>query len=142
MESATYTVSADKSRLDVGYVHDNLSRSYWAKGIGLAVVQKSIEGSMCFGIYQDEQQVGFARLITDQATFAYLADVFVDENLRGRGLGKMLMQHIMALDFMPNLRNTLLGTRDAHSLYAQFGFAPLKAPERFMQINRPTIYEQ
>ncbi len=141
MESASYTVSSDKSRLDIGYIHAFLRSSYWAKGIPVAVVQKSIEGSMCFGIYQCEQQVGFARLITDQATFGYLADVFVDENLRGQGLGKMLISQIMSLDFMPHLRSTLLGTRDAHSLYAQYGFTPLKAPERFMQISRPTIYE-
>ncbi len=140
MDTTQFTISADKSLLDIAYVHANLSRSYWAEGIPLETVQKSIDGAMCFGVYKGQQQVGFARLITDQATFGYLADVFVEENMRGQGIGKMLMQHIMGLDFMPTLRSTLLGTRDAHSLYAQFGFAPLKIPERFMQIARPGIY--
>jgi GNAT superfamily N-acetyltransferase len=142
MEQHQYTVSSDKSLLDVPYIHQNLSQSYWAAGIPLETVQKSIDGALCFGIYKEGKQLGFARLITDEATFAYLADVFVDENHRGQGLGKMLMNHIMALEFMPKLRNTLLGTRDAHSLYSQYGFKPLKIPERFMQILRPNIYQK
>lgn len=135
-----FTISSDKTLLDLDYIQHVLSGSYWAAGIPADVVQKSIAGAHCFGIYAGSQQVGFARLITDEATFAYLADVFVDEAYRGQGLGKMLMTHIMALEFMPQLRRIMLGTRDAHGLYAQYGFAPLRAPERFMEIARPAIY--
>ncbi len=135
-----YTVSSDKSLLDLPYIHQNLSTSYWAAGIPIAVVANAIAGSMCFGIYRAGKQVGFARLITDRATFAYLADVFVDEKLRGQGLGKMLMDHIMALEFMPHLRRITLATRDAHALYAQYGFEPITTPERHMHIARPDIY--
>ena len=140
MVPSEFEISTDKSRLDIAYIHDNLSRSYWAEGIPKERVMQAIEGAMCFGIYQGERQVGFARLITDQATFAYLADVFVDENLRCQGLGKMLMQHIMALEFMPQLRRIMLATRDAHGLYAQYGFSPIAIPDRWMEIARPGMY--
>jgi GNAT superfamily N-acetyltransferase len=136
-------VDTDGSRLDVSLVHDFLSRSsYWARGIPLEVVRRSIENSLCFGIYDDDMQVGFARLVTDRATFAYLADVFIVESHRGRGLGKLLMDAIVAHPEVQGLRRWLLGTRDAHGLYAQYGFHPLAAPERFMERHDPLVYEQ
>lgn len=135
-----YTISADKALLDIDYVHAQLGKTYWAEGIPRATVEKSIAGSMCFGIYQGQQQVGFARLVTDQAVFGYLADVFVDEAHRGKGLSKRLMDFIMALDFVPGLRTFMLGTRDAHGLYAQYAFKPLTAPDRWMAIMRPGMY--
>jgi GNAT superfamily N-acetyltransferase len=140
MNADLYTISADKRLLDVGYIHAYLSTSYWAEGIPRATVEQAIAGSMCFGIYAGQQQVGFARLITDTATFAYLADVFVDEAHRGRGLSKQLMRHIMGLEFMPHLRRITLATRDAHGLYAQFGFQPVARPDRNMEIVRPGMY--
>jgi GNAT superfamily N-acetyltransferase len=135
-----YTISQDKQLLDIGYIHAQLSASYWSSGIPRATVEKAIAGALCFGIYLGQQQVGFARLITDEATFAYLADVFVDEAHRGQGLSKMLLQYIMGLDFIPQLRRLSLATRDAHGLYAQFGFTPIAAPDRWMEIARPGIY--
>ncbi len=106
--------------------------SYWAKNIPVAVVEKSIEGSFCFGVYHQGRQVGFARVITDHATFAYLADVFIVQEYRGKGLSKWLMETIMNNPALQGLRRWLLATMDAHGLYAQFGFAPLDKPERIM----------
>lgn len=145
MRSATkghYALHMDKSLLDIPYIHSYLSQSYWAAGIPIETVEKAVEGSLCFGLYHQGQQVGFARLVTDQATFAYLADVFVDEAHRGQGLGKWLMEVIMGLDFVPQLRRMMLGTRDAHGLYAQYGFTPLTFAERWMHVHRPEVYLQ
>jgi GNAT superfamily N-acetyltransferase len=135
-----FLYSTDKAMLNVAYIHGFLSRSYWAKEIPEALVKKSIENSLCVGIYHDDRQVGFARLITDFATFAYLADVFVDEKYRGRGISKGLMQFILSLDFISGLRRLLLATRDAHGLYEQFGFQLLQRPDRYMEIHYPDIY--
>lgn len=130
-----YIISTNKKKLNVIYIHHYLSEeSYWAKNIPIDVVQNSIEGSLCFGVYHKATQIGFARVITDQATFAYLADVFVDKNYRGRGISKELMKCIMAQDSLKNVRRFMLATLDAHSLYTQFGFKPLKEPNRFMEI--------
>lgn len=127
--------STDKRRLQVNYIHRYLSEdSYWAKNIPIEIVQRSIEGSLCFGIYEGEKQVGFARVITDHATFGYLADVFVDPAYRGRGLSKQLMAFIMQHESVKLFRNFLLATLDAHGLYEQFGFKPLREPGRFMSI--------
>lgn len=135
-------ISTDKSRLNISYVHEYLSNeSYWAAGIPIDIVEKSIKNSLCFGIYKDKKQVGFARLITDEATFGYLADVFVDKDYRGQGLAKWLMKIIINLPFVSHLRGLMLATKDAHSLYQQFGFTPLDAPERYMRIQRSNIYE-
>ena len=137
-----FLISTDKSRLNISYVHEYLSNeSYWAAGIPIHIVEKSIENSICFGIYKNNTQVGFARLITDEATFGYLADVFVDKDYRGRGLSKWLMKIIIDLPFVSHLRGLMLATKDAHSLYEQFGFTPLDAPERYMRIQRSNVYE-
>ena len=136
-----YNISTDPSRFDIALIHRWLSeQSYWARGIPRDVVERSIEGSLSFGIYHQTQgQVGFARVITDRATFAYLADVFVLEAHRGKGLSKRLMQAIVDHPDLQGLRRWMLGTRDAHGLYAQFGFGPVVA-ERLMERMDPDIY--
>ncbi len=130
-----YFFSTDKAKLQVDYIHNYLSKeSYWAKNIPKEIVQKSIEGSLCFGIYKNDQQVGFARVITDYATFGYLADVFIDKDHRKLGLSKELMKFILEQDSMKILRRLLLATLDAHSLYAQFGFESQEGNKRLMGI--------
>jgi GNAT superfamily N-acetyltransferase len=138
-----FIISTDKGRLDVGYIHEYLSRqSYWAENIPQHVVKKSIEGSICFGIFVDNKQIGFARVITDTACFAYLADVFVDEQYRGLGLSKWLMEVILGHPDLQGLRRFLLATRDAHGLYEQFGFSVLSFPEKWMHIHNPDVYKK
>jgi GNAT superfamily N-acetyltransferase len=137
-----YCISTEKSKIDLDYVHHFLSRSYWAEDIPVDVVRRSVAGSLSFGVYHQEKQVGFARVITDEATFAYLADVFIDEGYRGRGLGKWLMEVIMQYPGLQGLRRFMLGTRDAHGLYRQFGFDAITHPDRLMQIVRPNAYKQ
>lgn len=136
-----YFISTDKTKLDISCIHQYLStESYWAKNIPMATVKKSIDGSACFGLYKrtDDaagafEQVGFARVITDNATFGYLADVFILEQHRGQGLGIWLMEVIMNNPDLQDFRRWMLATRDAHSLYARFGFKPLDNPGRFMR---------
>lgn len=137
-----YEISTDRARLDVALIHRWLSEdSYWAKGVPRDVVERSIENALCFGIYDGNgAQVGFARVITDKATFAYLADVFVLEAHRGKGLSKTLMAEILAHPELQDLRRWLLATWDAHGLYAQFGFTPLDRPERIMERRDPDVY--
>ena len=130
-----YEISTDKDRMDLEVIHTFLTHSYWAKGIPKATVQASIENSFCFGLFKDAEQVGLARVITDYATFAYLADVFVLESERGKGLGKMLIQHIMEHPRLQGLRNWTLATRDAHGLYVQFGFQAADASLAMMKKN-------
>lgn len=134
-----YTISTDAARLDVDLIFEFLStRSYWAKGRTRAAVKRSIAHSLSFGLYRHDQQIGFARVVTDYATFAYLADVFVLEAERGRGLGKWLLAIIVAHPALQGLRRWLLATRDAHGLYQQAGFTPLLQPERWMErFNEP-----
>jgi len=136
-----FLISTDNRRIDLNVVHEFLTHSYWAAGISREVVARSIENSLCFGIYREDQQVGFARVISDYATFAYLADVFVLEDFRGKGLSKFLMQCIIEHPNLQGLRRWVLGTRDAHGLYAQFGFKPLHAPDIFMEIHNRDIYK-
>jgi GNAT superfamily N-acetyltransferase len=137
-----FIISTDKSRLNIDYIHQFLSKeSYWAANIPLHIVTTSIEHSLCFGVYDGEKQIGFARLITDRAVFGYLADVFIDAAYRGRGLSKWLMQIITDLPFMPLLRSFMLATKDAHKLYEQFGFTSLNSPERFMRVHREDVYK-
>ncbi len=136
----TYDISADPTRLDLDAIHAFLSRSYWSPGVPRAVVARAIANSLCFGVYRDGAQVGFARVVTDQATFAYLADVYVLEAHRGQGLSHRLVDHVLAHPALQGLRRVLLATRDAHGLYAAHGFAPLAAPDRFMEIHRPDAY--
>jgi GNAT superfamily N-acetyltransferase len=135
-------ISTDKSRLDRSLIQSFLSHSYWATGIPCEIVDRSIENSLCFGLYHGEKQVGFARVITDFATFAYLADVFVVEGSRGEGLGMRLMKVIMEHPALKNLRRWMLVTRDAHGLYEKFGWRSLGNPERIMEILDPDIYER
>lgn len=135
-----FEISTDPARLDVPAVHEFLKNSYWAKGIPVEVVRRSIGNSLCYGIYHGSAQVGFARVITDRATFCYLADVFVLEPYRGRGLSKWLMECIMGHPDLLGVRRWMLATQDAHGLYQQYGFTPLNAPERWMEIHRPDIY--
>lgn len=138
-----FVISTDRSRLDVEAVHRFLSgSSYWSQGIPLEVVRRAIEHSLPFGIYRHGEQVGFARVVTDFATFAYLADVFVLEAMRGQGLSKWLMECITAHPDLQGLRRWMLATRDAHGLYAQYGFTPLKTPERMMEKVDPDIYRR
>ncbi len=141
VQKGTYSISTDSKRLNIPYIHAYLSKqSYWAKGIPLETVQKSIAGSVSFGVYDDLNQIGFARVVTDKATFAYLADVFIDEKHRGLGLSKWLMETIMAHPDLQGLRRFMLATRDAHTLYEQYGFALLTFPERWMHIHYPNRY--
>ena len=135
-----FTITTDKSKIEVTYVHEFLRQSYWAQNIPLEVVQTSIDGSLCFAIFYQQQQIGFARVITDSATFAYLADVFIDPIYRGKGLSKWLMQVVIKHPSLQGLRRFMLATRDAHGLYKQFGFQPLTHSERWMQIHTPDIY--
>jgi GNAT superfamily N-acetyltransferase len=138
-----YLISTDRERLDLDVVHGFLTNSYWAKGIPRKTVESSIQNSLCFGIYEGGSvQVGFARVISDFATFAYVGDVFVLDTHRGLGLGKWLMECITQHPELQNLRRWILTTRDAHGLYAQVGFSPVKSPERFMEIQRPTSMRQ
>jgi GNAT superfamily N-acetyltransferase len=135
-------ISTDRNRLDLSLIHAFLASSYWARGIPREVVERSIQNSLCFGAFLDGRQIGFARVVTDFATIAYLADVFVVPEHRGRGVAKALMRAILARPELQGLRRLLLATRDAHGLYAQFGFQPLAHPEQFMTIHHPDVYRQ
>lgn len=136
-----FEISTDPARITLRTVHEFLTNSYWAKGIPLETVQRSIANSLCFAIYRQHQQVGFARVVTDRATFAYLADVFILEPYRGRGLSRWLMECIIGHPDLQGLRRWILATRDAHALYQQYGFTELKAPGRWMEIHCPDVYE-
>lgn len=127
------TISTDRSRLDRDAIHEFLSGSYWAKGIPRALVDRSIDNSLCFGLYDGDRLVGFARVITDSATFAYLSDVFVLESHRGRGLGTWFMECVLLHPDLQNLRRWMLATADAHGLYQRVGFTALSKPERIME---------
>lgn len=135
-----YRISTDPADVDIDAVHAFLTRSYWADGIPRDVVARSIAGSLPFSLFHKDQQVGFARVITDRATFAYLADVYVLEEHQGRGLGRWLVEVVLAHPDLQGLRRLMLATRDAHGLYAQLGFGPLASPGRFMEINRVGLY--
>jgi GNAT superfamily N-acetyltransferase len=141
-QEGKFLISTDRARLNLDVVHNFLTNCYWARGIPREVVARSIEHALCFGIYDDQgQQVGFARVISDFATIAYVGDVFVLESHRGLGLGKFLMKTIVRHPALQNLRRWILTTRDAHGLYSQVGFTPVKAPERFMELHDPHVYE-
>lgn len=137
-----FVISTDAERLNLDVIHGFLTNYYWAKGIPREVVARSIQHALCFGIYDGEgAQVGFARVISDFATVAYIGDVFVLETHRGRGLGKWLMECIMRHPALQNLRRWILTTRDAHGLYSDVGFTPVKFPERYMELHRADVYE-
>jgi GNAT superfamily N-acetyltransferase len=135
-----FVISTDPKRLDLDVVHGFLTECYWAKGVPREVVARSIENSLCFGIYAHGNQAGFARVISDYATYAYIGDVFVLESYRGRGLAKWLMECIMQHPRLQGMRRWSLITGDAHSLYSQFGFTSLQAPERWMEIHQRDEY--
>lgn len=133
-------VDCDPERLDLAVIHGFLAASYWAQGIPLETVRHSLRHSLCFGLYEGAAQIGFARVVTDRATFAYLADVFVLDSHRGQGLARLLMDAVVAHPELQGLRRWMLATRDAHGLYAQYGFTPLPSPEVFMQRHDPEVY--
>lgn len=135
-----FSISTDPGRLDVGVIHGFLVGSYWARGIPREVVEKSIRGSLCFGVFDGDRQVGFSRVVTDCATFAYIADVFVLESHRGLGLAKWMMECVMTHPELQGLRVWRLTTRDAHGLYSQFGFGPPRRPQNHMEILDVDIY--
>ena len=135
-------ISDDPALLDRPLIHRFLSeRSYWAKGLPREIVDRALEHSLCFGVYSAGRSAGFARVVTDFATFAWLADVFIVEEKRGRGLGKKLVTAVLAHPRLQGLRLFMLGTRDAQSLYARCGFKPLAFPERFMEIRSENSYK-
>jgi GNAT superfamily N-acetyltransferase len=137
-----FLLSTDPERLDLAVIHGFLGDSYWAKGIPREIVVRSIANSLCFGVYSDGQQVAFARVISDFATYAYVADVFVLVPFRGRGLGKWMMESILEHPRLQQLRRWSLVTRDAHGLYAQFGFIPLRRPEGYMERYDEDLYQR
>jgi GNAT superfamily N-acetyltransferase len=137
-----FVISTDEERFDLDMVHGFLTESYWAEGISREVVARSIQNSLCFGVFCDGKQIGFARVISDYATFAYIGDVFVLESYRGHGLGKWLMECVIGHPWLQGLRRWTLLTRDAHGLYGQFGFTPLKRPERYMERHDPEVYKR
>jgi GNAT superfamily N-acetyltransferase len=148
-----FLISTSRERLSLDVVYGFLTHCYWAKGIPREVVARSIAHSLCFGIYDESPrlakearhgaaaQVGFARVVSDFATVAYVGDVFVLESHRGQGLSKWLMECVMEHPALQNLRRWILLTRDAHGLYSHFGFTPVKAPQLYMEFHRPNVYE-
>ena len=143
---AGYSLSDDKMLLQLDVIHGFLASSYWSPGIPIEIVRRAIDNSMTVGVYRDEpmgrRQVGFARLITDRATFAYLADVFVVEEARGLGLSKAIVAYFVGHPELQNLRRWMLATRDAHGLYRQFGFEPVADPDRLMMRHDPDVYKR
>lgn len=136
-----FEISTDKARLQIDVIQKFLSEeSYWAKSRTLEQTRTAIENSICFGIYDDEKQIGFARVVSDQATFAYIGDVFVLSEYRGHGLSKWLMQKMLEHPDLQGLRRWILATKDAHGLYSQYGFHELTFPERWMELPAPNAY--
>jgi len=135
-----FCISTDRNRLDIQAIHAYLSNSYWSPGIPIHVTQRAIAGSLCFGLFQDAKQIGFARVISDCATFAYLCDVYVLDDYQKQGLGQWLMEVIVAHPDLQGLRRFVLVTRDAHGLYQRFGFCPLARPDGYMEIHRANAY--
>lgn len=140
MDSKDFIITTDKTRLDLEVIHGFLTASYWSEGISKDFVKKAIENSLCFGVFKEDRQVGFARVISDFTTFAYLCDVFILKEFRRLGLSKQLMGEVMQHPDLRGLRRFTLATRDAHDLYKKFGFTELQNPGRFMEINKPGIY--
>ncbi|MCO6491307.1 MAG: GNAT family N-acetyltransferase [Phaeodactylibacter sp.] len=138
---APYSITTDQSRFDYERIYDFISRqSYWAQGIPMDVMRRSIKNSLCFGLFCEQEQVGFARAVTDYATFAWLGDVFIDEKHRSKGLGKWLMKTVHEHPDLQGLRRWILATGDAHGLYAQFGYSPLAKPGMYMERYEAGVY--
>lgn len=136
-----YRISSDFKEMDIHKIHSYIAQSYWAKNIPIETFEKALNNSLCFGVFSDEhKQVGFARMITDHATFAYLADVYIEEEHRGRGLSKWLMKIIHDHPSLIGLRRIMLATKDAHGLYKQFGYTELSDPSLIMENWKPNIY--
>jgi GNAT superfamily N-acetyltransferase len=136
-----YTISTDQAKLNVDAVFTYISKeSYWASGIPRDVVERSLRNSLCFGLYRDNAQIGFTRVVSDYATMAYVGDVYVLAEHRGRGLSKWMMECVLAHPELQHLRRWILVTRDAHELYRKFGFTNLKRPEGYMELHNPDIY--
>ncbi len=135
-----HRITNDPDDTDIEVVHAYLTRSYWSPEVPIAVVRRAIANSLCFNLFLEDQQIGFARLITDRATFAYLADVFVLEEHQGRGLGRMLMDAVVTHPDVQGLRRWMLATADAHGLYTKYGFTPLENPPHFMERHDPDAY--
>ena len=142
MPLTEYTITTDKRRFDLAAIHAFLSQTYWSPGIPMAIVERAIANSLAFGVLFGQEQVGFARVVTDKATFAYLADVYVLEAHRGKGISKRLLEAIQAHEELQGLRRFLLATKDAHALYAQFGFKELANPSSMMERWNPNVYNQ
>lgn len=134
---AALTITTDPSRLDLDVIHGFLAGSYWAAGIPREIVERAVRHSLCFGAFDGDRQVGFARAVSDHATYAYVSDVFVLPSHRGRGVGKQLMAAVLAHPDLQGLRRWTLFTRDAHGLYRQYGFGEARYPERLMEILGP-----
>ena len=137
-----YTITTDPSSIDLNAVHAYLAGAYWSEEIPRDIVARAIESSLCFSLLDGDRQIGFARVVTDRATFAYLCDVYVLEEYRGKGLGKWLIGEVMSHPDLQGLRRFILLTRDAHGLYSQFGFTPLANPDSYMEIAHPGIYKK
>lgn len=137
-----YKISSETSDMDVSVIHDFISKSYWAENIPLLTMDTAIQNSLCFGVFTDSgNQIAFARMVTDSATFAYLADVFVLEEHRGKGISKWIMENIMQHPNLQGIRRMALATSDAHGLYAEFGFKALNSPASFMELHQPDVYK-
>jgi GNAT superfamily N-acetyltransferase len=138
----TFTITCDPAKQDLQVIAEFLASSYWAQDIPPDIVAKSLQHSLCFALLDGERQIGFARVISDYATIAYLGDLFVLPEYRGQGLGKWLMECVMSHPELQELRRWILATRDAHGLYQKFGFMPLKSPEVFMERHDPNVYRK
>lgn len=136
----TYRLTTDTAAMDLDAIHAYLTRSYWAEGISQELMARAMAGSLCFGLFDGARQIGFARVITDRATYAYLCDVYVLDEYQGRGLGTWMMQEVMTHPELQGLRRFGLVTRDAHRLYEKCGFAELANPAGHMEIVRPGLY--
>lgn len=137
-----YAISTDSSRFDVEMIYTFLTNCYWAKGIPRETVQRSIDNALCFGVFDGDRQVGFARVITDRATYGYIGDVFILESHRGRGLSKLLMKAVMEHPELQGFRRWSLVTDDAHGLYRQFGFTPPANPQKYMELLNADVYKE
>jgi GNAT superfamily N-acetyltransferase len=135
-------ISTDPGLMDLDVIHGFLATSYWSPGIPRATVERAMAHSMSFGVFEGARQIGYARVITDRATFAYLCDVFIVDSHRGRGVGKWLIETLLAHPDLHGLRRFMLATRDAHGLYTQYGFTSITAPERFMERHDPLVYQR
>ena len=136
-----YTISTDPDLLDLEMIHGFLTSSYWATGRSIETIQRSISSSLSFGVYKERRQIGFARVITDYETLAWIADVFILDEFRGQGLSKWLMEVIIKHPDLQGFRRWILATKDAHGLYEKFGFTALRRPERWMERHDPKCAE-